>query len=598
MSQEDKTNNDTDDDSIDSPKVNGGSKAVDDDKLNKSINKNTQADSAFYLRLKTWYFTKKIISIPLTVIILFCVFALIPATRAYTAGLVIKKDVEVSVVDSKTQSVVSSASVQMSGQSVPTNGQGIATIKNVAVGRHEITVIKKYYKDAVKNVSVGFGNPQKFTIQAEATGRSTMIKVANLINHKALAEAKLSLGDITAKTDANGEAIVVLPVGTKSKQASLSLDGYNTTNVVVNVSDKEVAVNNYTLTPRGKVYYLSKLSGRIDLVKTNLDGSERETIFAGTGREDDIGTVLLASRNWKYLALLSRHDSDLPKLYLIETANDKVTTIDEGNASFSMVGWDGDSFVYQVTRNTYNDWQSKKNALKSFNAESKQLIVLDQTDASGNSGQYIQEQLGNIYNLADGSVIYTKTWYGYPYDNPGNLSSKQNGIYSIRSDGSSKKTLKAIPAGTASYITATPSKPSEVYYYYYTNDSSEPAYAEYKDGSIKTIQASEFPDNGIYNTYLISPNGQKTFWSEQRDGKNTLFVGDTDGGNGKVVAELSDYQTYGWFTEDYLLLSKNGSELFIMPAQGVDQSQQPVKISDYHKPAQNYYGYGGGYGGI
>jgi hypothetical protein len=29
-----------------------------------------------------------------------------------------------------------------------------------------------------------------------------------------------------------------------------------------------------------------------------------------------------------------------------------------------------------------------------------------------------------------------------------------------------------------------------------------------------------------------------------------------------------------------------------------DGKQTPVKISDYHKPAQTFNGYGGGYGGI
>jgi hypothetical protein len=94
---------------------------------------------------------------------------------------------------------------------------------------------------------------------------------------------------------------------------------------------------------------------------------------------------------------------------------------------------------------------------------------------------------------------------------------------------------------------------------------------------------------------LLSPSADQTFWSESRDGKNTLFIGDQGGQNGKQIASLSDYNTFGWFTDDYLLVSKNSSELYIMDKAG---KQAALKVSDYHKPTQNFYGYGGGYGGL
>jgi hypothetical protein len=64
------------------------------------------------------------------------------------------------------------------------------------------------------------------------------------------------------------------------------------------------------------------------------------------------------------------------------------------------------------------------------------------------------------------------------------------------------------------------------------------------------------------------------------------------------IATLSDYTQYGWFSDDYLLVSKNSSQLFIMPRAGIKQDPEALKVSDYHKPAQTYPGYGGGYGGF
>jgi hypothetical protein len=78
------------------------------------------------------------------------------------------------------------------------------------------------------------------------------------------------------------------------------------------------------------------------------------------------------------------------------------------------------------------------------------------------------------------------------------------------------------------------------------------------------------------------------------DGKYNLFVGNQLGDDKKSVGTLGDYNTYGWYTDNYLLVSKSSSELYIMPKNG----GAALKISDYFKPSQYFSGYGGGYGGI
>ena len=52
----------------------------------------------------------------------------------------------------------------------------------------------------------------------------------------------------------------------------------------------------------------------------------------------------------------------------------------------------------------------------------------------------------------------------------------------------------------------------------------------------------------------------------------------------------------GWYTDNYLLVSKGGSELYIAAAGNPDFSKA-LKVTDYHKPNIVYRGYGGGYGG-
>jgi hypothetical protein len=571
-------------------------------KSSKAIEK-IKSSKSHWDRLKVWYVANKKKSIPLTVLAVILLILIIPWTRYQVVGLVYKKDFAIKVQDSKTHTAVSGAAVSAGSASALTDGSGQAKL-HVSVGPHTFHITKKYYKDQDTSQTVPILSQKLVpSVNLSATGRQVKIKVTNVINHKILADVEIKVAGTSAKTDNYGTAIIVLPVGVSSQKATLSLDGYNSAQVTVAVSDKEVKDNDYSLAPSGKIYFLSKLSGKIDVVKTDLDGANRQTVYAGTGKEEDNSTVLLASRDWKYLALLSRHDTDLPQLYLIETATDKVTVIDQGNATFSLVGWSNGSFVYQVTRNSYTDWQPKKFALKSFNAETKQLNILDQTDAAGDAGTYAQEQLGNVYTMSDGTVVYSKVWYKSYSAYPPNTftNGKQNGIYSVRTDGGGKKSLKTFDASGvnsySNYITSQPGKPDEVYFSS-TDANSTATYLEYKDGNLGSITVDDYPSSGVYYTYLLSPSGKQTFWSEERDGKNTMFVGTASGANGKTIASLSDYQTYGWFSDNYLLISKNSSQLYIIPVTGLASGQQPVKITDYHKPAQNYYGYGGGYGGI
>ncbi len=118
-------------------------------------------------------------------------------------------------------------------------------------------------------------------------------------------------------------------------------------------------------------------------------------------------------------------------------------------------------------------------------------------------------------------------------------------------------------------------------------------YYEYQDGKITpdTNLTNQTFTSG-YPTYLLSPSGNKTFWSVYADGKNNLRVGDQSGQGAKTISGESDYSPYGWFGDGYLLVSKNSSELYIMAADG---SSRPYKISNYYKPQVSYRGYGGLY---
>lgn len=570
-----------------------------DSEKKPSLGTDHKTKKPIHHRFRSWYGEHKRLTIPLSALLFLILLALIPPTRYILAGTVMSKDIIISVRDSTAGTPISGAKVVVGSVSAETDSSGKATLHALKVGSKSLTITKKYYKDSEASIIVPIlkvrNTPE---IKLIATGRQVKIRITDFANDVGLQNVKIDLAGAVAKTDKNGEALVVVPAGQPTEKTNLSLDGYNTLVTTVKVSDSTVAQNNFKLVAAGKVYFLSKLSGTIDVVKTNLDGSGRERVVAGTGKEDDTNTVLLASRDWKYLGLLSKRDGDQPKLYVISTADDKLLNMDQGNATFTPVGWDNHYFVYTVARTGYNSWQPNAFSIKSYNAESGQIVTLANSNATGSSNADAQYE--SIWNtlIIGNDIIFSRTWYTYP----GYLQvdGKQDVLAAIHPDGTNSRQIKSVDASTSYFSNLKLSKPRELDFGIYSNSSSDIAYYVLdKNGNVS--QSSGITDQdllGEATTYLASPSGHQTFWQEERDGKNTLFVGDQDGGSAKQIATLSDYSAYGWYSDDYLLVSKNNSELYIMSKNGLSADSKALKISDYHKPNHSFYGYGGGYGGI
>jgi hypothetical protein len=350
----------------------------------------------------------------------------------------------------------------------------------------------------------------------------------------------------------------------------------------------------YQITPNGSIFYLSKITGTINVMKSNLDGSDAKVVVAGTGKESSTDTVILSARDWKYSVLLAKRDDDKDKVYLIDSATDSLTTIDEGNASFSLVGWSGHNFIYRVDRNTANYWDNRRQALKSYNAETKKLTTLYETAGGGSStydNQY--EQIYSVYIL-DNEVVYIKSWSG---NGTGFDTSKNTTLVSINASSNVSRLVHTFNNSFNSSYQAKLYKPQELYIRLQAYPA-DPTFYEYTNGKLGAVSVADEVFNSAYPTYLLSPSGKKTFWTDPRDGKNTLLIGDANAGSGAVIANLSDFTAYGWYGDDYILLSKNGSELYIAAAgRVVSPTNQPLKITNYHKPQISYIGYGSGYGG-
>lgn len=547
-------------------------------------------------RFAMWYKTHRKISIPLTILLVVASLLAIPLTRYAILGPFVKKDIQVTITDSETKIPVSGVDVVLKGKTAKTDAQGKATLQNVSVGKGTLMATKKYFKDYQQPVTVNVANMKPISFSMQATGRQIPVKVTNNVTNTAVSGALVKVSDAEGITDENGAVTLVLPADQATQKGAVSAKGFNELPITIELAKSNVADNTFGLTPSGKIYFLSKRTGKIDVVKTNLDGSDRQVVLAGTGQEEDGNTVLLASRDWKYLALQARRENGQTRLYLITTADDSVLEMDSGNSTFSPVGWSDHSFVYVVARNNIPIWQSKNSALKTYNADTKQATTIDETTAEGISeSDYANEVLGNPYIMKD-TVVYIKQWYS-GYLSAYRLAGKRSGLLQAKANGSNKLTVKDFDAASTSSLVSILSEPEELYVAVYAK-GGKATYYEYTNNTLAAaddVNADSF--NQTYPTYLVSPGGSTVFWGEPRDGKSTLFTANLQLEKPKQLASGSEFSAYGWFTDNYILMSKGGSELYIVASGGFNSDNAPLKIADYHKPARTFEGYGYGYGG-
>jgi hypothetical protein len=539
----------------------------------------------FFKSRKVWYVVAALVVLILA----------LPMARYKILGLAIKKSVTVTVLDSSTATPVSNADVDLGGNSVKTDANGKAKVR-AGVGKHNLHVSKKYYQDLNTPYFVGFKTADK-SVKLTATGRLVPVTVTNKVTGQPLAGAQIKVSGTTAKTDSKGQASIALPTKNNTEKATLSLKGYNDSDIAITVTDKKDKANIFELTPAGQVYFLSNQSGSLDVVKTNLDGTGRKTIFAGTGREDPRTTSLLASRDWRYLVLKSRRDGTLSSLYLIDTASDKVTQFDNSDADFTLVGWYDHNFVYSLTRNNLSYWQAGRQAIKSYDADHLQLNQLDQNQAEGDSSSYAYQSFYSFYIL-NGVVVYNTDWNKQGVNSSSlDLTGKNDTIRAVQPNGQNKKDYQSFATNDVNYIQSSLYQPQSVYYAVY-DSAGKPTYYQFQNQSVKTATITQDALDQTYPTFLLSPSGKQTLWTELRDGKNTLFTGDDNAGSKKQLVSASDYAPYGWYSDNYILLSKSSSELYIAGPGTLAGGRAPFKITDYYKPAQNYSGYGYGYGGL
>ena len=179
--------------------------------------------------------------------------------------------------------------------------------------------------------------------------------------------------------------------------------------------------------------------------------------------------------------------------------------------------------------------------------------------------------------LTNDKIVFTRLWY-----NAVGGTGTTDTINSMQTNGGDKKELYSFDASSGGFYGAVMYKPNKIYYYWLPRSGASQYFA-YENGTVKPTSAVSDQSFYSYPTgYAESPSGKQVLWSEKRDSKNTIFVGDKNGENGKQMAALSNYSSLGWYTDDYLLLTndQHPGELYILPS-GATSDKGALRITDY-----------------
>ena len=509
----------------------------------------------------------------------------IPATRYSLVGLVVTKDAHVTIVDSITHKPVSGVRVVTAGISATTDAKGVATLHGVRVGPQTLVISKQYYRDARAEllVPIAFGRAAT-TQRIVATGYPLEVHAVDRITGAAVSGAHVVIGDATSDTDTAGIARIVLPIKAGTQSGTVAKDGYNSGTIDVDVSQRPAGAS-VDLTTTGTLRFLSKATGTINVMQADLDGSNPTVMLSGTGNESDDTTTLLSTRDWQFSALLADRDGTRDALYLLSAKGGAAVTIDSADARLTLAGWEGHTFFWEEDLTTPGPGLSGHSVIKGYDADTGRSTVIEKTLASGPSSSYFD----SLYIQA-GELRYLRSWSGTPLP-----SGTTNDLIAVDTVTFAEKVIKSFPSTT--YVSVVPYEAEGLYVQASTGGAN--SYFSYDGGDVTSVSITDDKFYSAYPTFLLSPSGKQTLWSESRDGKSTIFIGDEGGGNRKQIASLSEYTPYGWFGADdrYILLTKNDSELYIAPAGVPLTDANLLKVTDYHKPPNGYPGYGSGYGG-
>jgi Tol biopolymer transport system component len=518
-----------------------------------------EIDRGFFNRLKSglsgfWHNTW---ARSITLLLVFAAIAgaaVYPASRYYILNAFgVRASLSLRVIDEKTDQPLKNVTVSIDNSSGETDKDGNISLNEVRLGEQELSVKKQAFADFKRHITVGWGSNPIGDVAITPVGSRYKFEVKDYVSGRPVANAEAVSGEASASANAKGEIILVVADQNESEvKMKITAPGYRDKTVTLEVGDKDT--HSVNLVPAKKHAFVSKRSGTYDLYKIDVDGRNEKMILAGTGSETENTTVILPSPDSDLIAYVAtrgdHHSSDGTvdsNLMVINLSDDQVTDVDYSQ-SLQLLGFVGSKLVYVKIDETQKDDSAKRQQLISYDTGTQQSQVLDKAN-------YFNDAL-----VADGVVYYAPAKYA---DNA------KTGFYRINPDGSAKITIYDKEVWNLLRIA-----------YDKLDVSVEQNWYQYglADGSFNALNGA--PSDQQTRIYTASPDGEKSAWVDERDGKGVLLIYDTASGQDSVLHTQSGLANpISWLDNDHLIYRVSNSTETADYAVSL-HGGQPKKIRD------------------
>lgn len=454
-----------------------------------------------------------------------------PTTRYFilnTAG--VRAKASVKVIDNSTQQPLKNVSVTVGGQNATTNDEGVVKLEKVKLGSTQLVIKKRAFATVDKKVVLGWGSNPLGEAKLEPTGVQYTFKAVDFLSNKPIQNAEAVSGESSAFADKDGKIVLTLDKDeADSSEATIKAKNYRDEKLELgdDMNEREVK-----MVPAHKHAFVSKRSGKLDVYKIDVDGTNEEIALAGSGAERD-DMVLVPHPTDNVIAVVSTRDNQrnrdgylLSTLNLVNLEDNKVTTAGKSER-IQVVGWGNGRLVYIQIAEGASANNPKRHRLMSYDVEKEESQEL----AAAN---YFNDVL-----MANNIIYYAPA------------AAQQNGadvsLFRINPDGNNKQVVynkETWNIFRTSFDQLTIAVQQDWY--------------EYSLQTQKAPTKITPPPNPKSRIYINSPNGTRSIWMDTRDGKGALIVYSTADKKEEVVKSQSGLKyPAAWVSDDTLVYRIN-----------------------------------------
>lgn len=482
------------------------------------------------------------------------VAATIPSSRYFVLNRAgVRAASSLTVIDASTQQPLKNVDVRLDGIAAKTDVDGKVQLSNIQLGDHTLTVEKLAFAPVTKEITLGWGSNPLGEFKLTPTGTQYGFTVTDFLTGKPLKQVEAISGESSAISDDKG--FIKLTIG-KLDDPKLSVtvkaENFRTEQISLEATSK--ADTPVKLVPSRKHVYISKRTGKFDMYSAYIDGRDEKLVLAGSGNEREDNLVVVPHPTANVAAFVSNRASQqnsdgflLSNLILINLDHNTTTSI--GSAErMQIVDWSKNYLVYVQIASGTSASSPKRYKLMSYNYQeetSKELAA------------------SNFFNdvvSANNAIFYAPS---------SAYQTGQTNLHKVNADGSGSQIVYN----------------QEVWNIFRTSYdhfalSVQQQWFDYKFGDATPTKLNSAPANQITRVYLDSPDGKRSAWIDNRDGKGTLLSYDTTTkGDSTLKSQAGLTYPVRWLNDKVIVYRIKSAGETADYAVNIDGGE-PVKIRD------------------